>query len=111
MSIDEEFMNDFLEELGFDLFEFEEGWRGRFESQFSEWAAANHPQFHEEHPDNAPMIERLMKDEEEGGAIAGFINQLGTHDQRRAYEGMVALLERAEMTDSAHYSTLKELLS
>ncbi len=111
ITIDEAFMSEYLETVGYDLFEMEEGWQGKFEEPFGAWVKANHEWIFGEQPDDPSMMERLMKDEEEGGTIAQFINGLSEADKRIAVEGMMGLLVLDEQDDTELYTQLKAMLA
>ncbi len=99
MKIDEDTMGEFLESVGYDLFESEEGWRGKFEEKFAAWTKSEHEWIYGQQPDSPSMMERLMKDEEEGPSIARFVDTLDPADQKRAIEGMIGLWKLAHTPD------------
>lgn len=109
MKLSHELMTDYQQRVPFDLFEFTEGWSGKLETQFLAWAAAQEDGFFQEHPGDAAMTERLVKDEEAGEQIADFVNGLDPDDHRVAIDGMLGLLDRAEMSDSDLCATLQAL--
>ena len=90
-------MTDYLQRVPFDLFEFPEGWSGKLETHFNAWASAQEDWFFKEHPGDAAMTERLMKDEEAGERLADFVGGLEPDVYRVAIDGMLGLLRHAEM--------------
>lgn len=88
-------LESFFQVLGWDLFEFEEAWAGKLDAQFNAWVEENHPDIYEEQPNDVWQLECLLKDENEPGVIADFVNALAPADRNRAIDGMLGLIERA----------------
>jgi tetratricopeptide (TPR) repeat protein len=69
---------------------FSRGWASepRLERPFRAWVKKAHPAYLKAHPDDLAMVERLLVDEEGGGAMAGFLDSLTKGVRQLALDGV-----------------------
>lgn len=109
MKISSSAIEEFYEVLGQEMFESDDGWEGRLNDEFNQWANAHFPEYYEEHADDICELEIMVKTEEETGVISEFVNSLDDDRRRVAITSMIRMLELSELQTEPIYKKLEEI--